>query len=142
MAGAVSTVVQGLDRAGWLVRDSAGRGKRLLRLHLGLKFGRFVFGSFFSPHVFSTTWPGSFLGSFPVRFFHRYVFSTTSPLRFPVCFRFVFDADPLLSITSPVRFQKKYSFLFFPPKIGAKKSYFLRPNDGCHRLPKRLACLF
>ncbi|HXH50197.1 MAG TPA: hypothetical protein VNM47_12705, partial [Terriglobia bacterium] len=64
---------------------------------------RFVFGSFFRHHLFSTTWPGSFW----VRFFHSYVFSTTSRLRFWVRLGSFLGHFTLFSTTSRVRFQKK-----------------------------------
>ena len=62
---------------------------------------RFVSGSFFDDPVFSTTWPASFSGSFPVRFIsHPIVFnnmarfvSASFPVRF-FALSFVFNSFP------------------------------------------------
>ena len=90
----------------WRLDIEQGSGGILKRFWAGWIIGDRSPVRFFSPLAFSTTWPGSFLGSFWVRFFHRNVFSTTSWLRFWVRFGSFFGADHLFSVTSWVRFLK------------------------------------
>jgi hypothetical protein len=71
-------------------------------------------GSLFILLLFSTTWPGSFLGLF----FQQERIFNNFPASFLGSFGFVFWTDLLLSITSRVRFLK--NVFFVPHNFGAK----------------------
>jgi hypothetical protein len=57
---------------------------RLGRVFFTQILSEVVSDSFLKRYLFSTTWLGSFSGSFSVHFFNRIMFSTTSPLCFSV----------------------------------------------------------
>jgi len=69
---------------------------------VGIKHAEGVFGSFFICYLFSTTWPGLFLGLFfpQLRIFNSF------PASFLGLFGFVFCPDHLFSIASRLCFLK------------------------------------